>query len=268
MIHLFRKVRHKLLKDNSFRKYVIYAFGEIFLVVIGILLALQFNNNNQNKENNKKERGYLISIVEDIEYQKTILNDMKRHSLESIDIAKTIIKSYNKYRSFTKIDSLNYKLNLLIETYSFPNTNNTYSELVSSGQLNLIRNKDLSIDIINYYLYSQESFDDVNNNRDNIFYPQVYPTIKKLCQISMYEEDIGEDEEYLEEEYEDLQELINKRLDLTETKLDLLNAIKIRIQILSVHVIMIDEILEFAKELIVAIDKDLGLEENDVNHYD
>lgn len=268
MIHILRKIRHKFITDNSFKKYLLYAAGEILLVVVGILLALQFNNNNQKKENNLKERGYLISIVEDIEYQKVILKDMKRHSLESIDVGKSLIRDFNKHKSFVKIDSLNDKLNFLIETYNFPNTNNTYSELVSSGQLNLITNKILSVDIINYYLASQGSYDDVKNNIENIFYPEVYPTIKKLCQITMYDEDVKEGEEYLYEEYEDLKLLINKRLSTPETKLDLLNAIKIRIQILSVHTFMINDLLEIAEELVKSIDNELGLTAKDVNNYD
>ena len=150
MIQLFKKIRKKLIAEKRLVNYLAYAIGEILLVVIGILLALQFNNKNQEQENTKKERGYLISIVEDIEFQKSILKDMKRHSLESIEVAKSIIKDYNKEQSFLKIDSLNSKLNFLIETYIFPNTNNTDSELVSSGQLNLISDKSLSIDIINY----------------------------------------------------------------------------------------------------------------------
>ena len=48
MIKFFRKVRQKLLKENRFNKYVLYAIGEIVLVVIGILIALQINNWNEN----------------------------------------------------------------------------------------------------------------------------------------------------------------------------------------------------------------------------
>lgn len=258
MIHYFRKIREKLLKESRFSKYLIYAIGEVFLVMVGIMLALYFDNSNTENENRKKERWYLSNIVEDIEFQKVILKDMKRHSLESIEVGKSIIKDFNTNKSFVKIDSLNDKLNFLIETYGFPNTNNTYSELVSSGQLNLIKNKILSVDIINYYLTSQGSYDDVKNNIDNIFYPEVYPTIKNLCQITMYDEDVGEGENYLTEEYEDLGLLINNRLNTSETKLDLLNAIKIRIQILSVHLYMINDMLEIAEELIKSIDKELG----------
>lgn len=49
MIKFFRKIRQKLLTENKFSKYLIYAIGEIILVVIGILIALQLNNWNTDK---------------------------------------------------------------------------------------------------------------------------------------------------------------------------------------------------------------------------
>jgi uncharacterized membrane protein YgaE (UPF0421/DUF939 family) len=53
MIQFFRKIRQRLLSENRFTKYLFYAFGEIILVMIGILLALQVNNwNEQRKANN------------------------------------------------------------------------------------------------------------------------------------------------------------------------------------------------------------------------
>ena len=47
MIKFFRKIRQKLLNENRFSKYLVYAIGEIVLVMIGILLALQVNNWNE-----------------------------------------------------------------------------------------------------------------------------------------------------------------------------------------------------------------------------
>jgi phage terminase large subunit GpA-like protein len=50
MIKFFRRIRQKLLSENRFSKYLIYALGEIVLVVIGILIALQINNWNQEQQ--------------------------------------------------------------------------------------------------------------------------------------------------------------------------------------------------------------------------
>jgi hypothetical protein len=50
MIKFFRKIRKNMLTENKFSKYLIYAIGEIALVMIGILLTLQVNNWNKNQE--------------------------------------------------------------------------------------------------------------------------------------------------------------------------------------------------------------------------
>ena len=65
MLKFFRKIRKELLSENSFSKYLLYAIGEIILVVIGILIALQINNWSEEKKDTKKEYQILLSISED-----------------------------------------------------------------------------------------------------------------------------------------------------------------------------------------------------------
>ncbi len=62
MIKFFRKIRQKMLTENRFSKYLIYAIGEIILVVIGILIALQINTLNQAK----KDRAYEVKMLSEI----------------------------------------------------------------------------------------------------------------------------------------------------------------------------------------------------------
>jgi sensor domain CHASE-containing protein len=57
MIKLFRKIRYELLESNKIGKYLKYAFGEIILVVIGILIAIQINNSNQKRLNQEALEG-------------------------------------------------------------------------------------------------------------------------------------------------------------------------------------------------------------------
>jgi len=54
MIKFFRKIRQKMIKNNKVSQYLLYAMGEIVLVMIGILLALQVNTSNQNATNESK----------------------------------------------------------------------------------------------------------------------------------------------------------------------------------------------------------------------
>ncbi|SHH42148.1 DUF6090 family protein [Winogradskyella jejuensis] len=62
MIKFFRRIRQQLLSENKFSKYLLYAIGEIVLVVIGILIALQINNWNEAKANEAR----LIKILKEI----------------------------------------------------------------------------------------------------------------------------------------------------------------------------------------------------------
>lgn len=61
-MRLFRRVRQKLILDNKKIQYLKYALGEILLVVVGILIALQINNWNQSVKDKKSLNEYLIKI--------------------------------------------------------------------------------------------------------------------------------------------------------------------------------------------------------------
>lgn len=68
MIKFFRKIRQQLLSENKFSKYLIYAIGEIVLVVIGIMIALQFNNRNEQRKNLDLISETIIKLEDDLLY--------------------------------------------------------------------------------------------------------------------------------------------------------------------------------------------------------
>ena len=70
MIKFFRKIRQKLLTENKFSKYLIYAIGEIILVVIGILIALSINNWNDSRKNDNLRDNYIESLKKDLAADK------------------------------------------------------------------------------------------------------------------------------------------------------------------------------------------------------
>ena len=63
MIKFFRKIRQKMLTENKFSKYILYAIGEILLVVVGILIALNINNNNELEKNKQS----VVSSLKEIQ---------------------------------------------------------------------------------------------------------------------------------------------------------------------------------------------------------
>ena len=71
MIKFFRKIRQKLLSENKFSKYLIYAIGEIVLVVIGILIALQINNKNDERKAEESVKKFYEATILDLEDKNT-----------------------------------------------------------------------------------------------------------------------------------------------------------------------------------------------------
>jgi hypothetical protein len=122
MIKFFRHVRQHLIEDNKMRKYIIYAIGEIILVVIGILLALQINNWNENRKAKQYEDTMLLEIRQALDsditnQQQNVIRYLKQteHSLKELtkmrtdpgyprDSIKTHLTRLQKYGVFFQID--------------------------------------------------------------------------------------------------------------------------------------------------------------------
>lgn len=249
MIKFFRKIRSRLLGEGKFSKYLIYAIGEIVLVVVGILLAIQFNTWSVEREENKKAKWYLNNFLDDLHYQEQSLDMIDEEYKAAITAAKSILKTYYSDGSFTEVDSLNYHLNTLMYAQFFPNTNNTYQELVSSGQLSLIKNKDLSLEIIDFYLFSEDNEHTFQNDIDNIFYPQIYPVLSSLVQVDLQDYVTEEKDEFLLDQLPNISKLILQKLQNTETQLALENAIKLKILIITDQLTIIKETQKGVKDL-------------------
>jgi Family of unknown function (DUF6090) len=96
MIKFFRKIRQNLIMENKTSKYFKYAAGEIVLVVIGILIALQINNWNENRKINNQETVYLQDLKNDITFDIETLNARVANNnlmVHNIDTILTLISS-------------------------------------------------------------------------------------------------------------------------------------------------------------------------------
>lgn len=84
MIKFFKRIRQRMIKENRFSRYMLYAIGEIVLVVIGIMIALQVNNLN---EQNKAERlavDYKIMVKSDLQRDTAFYKDYIRYMEEEM----------------------------------------------------------------------------------------------------------------------------------------------------------------------------------------
>ncbi len=152
MIKFFRKIRYDLMEKNKTGKYFKYALGEIVLVVIGILIALQINNWNQNRLNEHLEFQYYKRLLEDVREEKEILEATINYSKQVMIHAKRAIKVFENAP-----DAHTNPVDNLIDIYQSsqlqdPNpASSTYRELIASGQINLLRNDALKTALMRYY---------------------------------------------------------------------------------------------------------------------
>lgn len=177
---IFRKIREALIQKGDLTNYLWYAIGEILLVMIGILLALQVNNWNENKIKRSAELTYYSNIknrlLDDKKLIQSQINYNSRYD-NQFKYANEIIEINDR----TKTDTLG-KIAINLTNYSdFDGRDNIYESMVNSGEIKLLKNNEIIEgirDLEEDYLYI--------NRIEKIHYdamityaiPSIYPNIK------------------------------------------------------------------------------------------
>jgi hypothetical protein len=150
MINFFRKIRQNLLVENKTGKYLKYAIGEIVLVVIGILIALQVNNWNLDRIAKKEARNYHERLIEELSSENLILKERLAYYILVQEHAKKVVAVLMNHP-----DSLGEEF--IINAYQasqqwkYRNVRDTYDELISTGNIKLIPDQYLRQRIGGYY---------------------------------------------------------------------------------------------------------------------
>ncbi|MFP4847016.1 DUF6090 family protein [Winogradskyella sp. PE311] len=148
MIKFFRKIRQKLLSENKFSKYLIYAIGEIVLVVIGILIALGINNWNNEQKDKQAELKYLNQIRKSLKENDLILK-------ERIETDKRLLKFgdqlYNHIKTQKQVNDSIKQIFVVLLNDQMVSFNIAAFENLKNDGLSFISNDDLKFEIINIY---------------------------------------------------------------------------------------------------------------------
>ena len=153
MLRFFRQLRVRLLTENKIRKYLLYAVGEIVLVVIGILIALQVNNYNETDKEREIYVSYLVRLKEDfLELQETV--KLKRQfEADLIDLAKYQLAVLTGKETQPNLLKLAISIEYTASVNRYEIMSPTYLELSSTGRLALIENDDIKDFLSGYYKY-------------------------------------------------------------------------------------------------------------------
>ncbi|GAA4963372.1 DUF6090 family protein [Algibacter aquimarinus] len=145
MIKFFRKIRQNLLMENKNSKYFKYAIGEIILVVIGILIALQINNWNESRKDKKEEHSILQNLHDEFSENKKLLKATQLESKAAKKVGISIMSFFGKPQDVIRQHNVDSLLFIALETGEFRPSENTINDLIQSGRLKLLENKKLKV---------------------------------------------------------------------------------------------------------------------------
>ncbi|MCW8982273.1 MAG: DUF6090 family protein [Altibacter sp.] len=179
MIKFFRHIRQRLIGENRFSKYLLYAIGEIILVVIGILIALQINNWNENRKERILENSILdkisTNIQDDINQYNKILS-AENSARVKVDSFLTIIRNPMRFQT-SDLDPY-YKSLWYFQRFT-PNKS-ALTNLISSGKINIIENQELLENVLGYYKTIDEQTASVDEALASYSRNEIGPYIMKF----------------------------------------------------------------------------------------
>lgn len=238
MISFFRLINKKMANDNKPIKYMRYAIGEIVLVMVGILLAVQVNNWNEERKSRLREirllnelRSDLIQNVDDIKENLTFLNITKTAN-------ETII--YHIKNNLAYNDSLNYHFGNLYPYITFNPNQTTYESLKQMG-LDIISNDSLRISLSDLYANKFTSY----KKFENIYMLEHYENYMKPMMISELTDYIV----YTSAKPKNYKQFIKK----AQNK----DTMESMAQICDSFIFMQSNLREYAERLIAQIDKEI-----------
>ncbi len=151
MISFFRKLRQRLLAGNQLSKYLLYALGEILLVVIGILIALQINNWNEYRKDRISELSFLTNLGHDLQNDIGLLDEIV--SLDS-SILDDLRFTQHDLLNLEDIEEVRFTNSRFKYRFFIPNKT-TYENITSSGKIGLIQNDSIVELWMSYYRTAQ-----------------------------------------------------------------------------------------------------------------
>ena len=161
MMKFFRKIRQILLSEGKSGKYFKYAFGEIILVVVGILIALSLNNWNEIQKEKIEREKILLGIKNDfLETRKGLwftINNQER----AIHYSQRLINLLEIEQSQYNSDSINTYLNFgATDYYRAEPVIGTYDALIGSGNTSILQNQKLLTSLAKFSAIAKLPFED------------------------------------------------------------------------------------------------------------
>ncbi|WP_422859494.1 hypothetical protein ACOKFD_00700 [Flagellimonas sp. S174] len=180
MIKLFSKIRMQLISENKFRNYLVYAIGEIVLVVIGILIAIQINSFNESKKTDEKRENLKERLGEQINLNQFQVKESIQDLENQIEGIKSVMNLMGDSGSLIESSSVNSLMTFVIEDHHLGLDMTTLQEALQNGELSVLKNNNLRTSLYSLLKYNErleqrEEIANYDNNNFNI--PFLYKNV-------------------------------------------------------------------------------------------
>lgn len=167
MIKFFRKFRQDLLTKNKFTKYLMYALGEIVLVVIGILIAILLNE-SRNKASNETQKEIVLKALQ-LEFQSNLtqLDTVLVYSDKILEAYPKVIALAKSTNGITDTKEVRDLIQDLAYNWTFNSSNGALRTAISSGEIHLIKNDRLLELLFGWEDIVSDSFEEAHQLRDH-----------------------------------------------------------------------------------------------------
>ncbi len=178
MIRLFGQIRQQLITNSRFSRYLLYATGEVFLVVIGILIALQIDNWNEERKDRRAERGIIENLRQEFLANQAELDSTLEVVAKNRHANLLLMEFFGQPREALEKVNLDSIVFFSVEYHRFIPSQNALSDLVQSGGLQLITNqalKDALYDWTRVMGLIDESYSGVKQKTEDDIVPYLTP---------------------------------------------------------------------------------------------
>ena len=174
MLRFFRQIRQRLLPiaigtDNKFSKYLLYAVGEILLVVIGILIALQIDNWNNERIEASREQTILKNLRVDFKNNISNVSAIYNRSLEAYQASVKLLEIIKDDNVVNPSEIELLVDDIINKIQSLDIITGSLDELFNTGSLHLISDPILRKQLSNWSFYYSDTEDDIVIYRDYLF---------------------------------------------------------------------------------------------------
>ena len=239
MIKFFRNIRRRMLGENRFTKYLLYAIGEVVLVVIGILIALQVSTWNKERLASKKENTYLLNLQNDLEQQLEYIDIQLEKENISTNIAQEVLDRYEREGVITIDSTSSNQLNELSIRKTFTKADPTYQDLISTGNIGLIKDGSLRNELVLYYM-ELDRIETIMFNNNVLYVDEMFAMkVVELC--------------YIGEADPRLFKISNQVLQDPQQEMLLINLIDVRRSISVGHIEFMNELKEKTEAMIESL---------------